>query len=310
MIYLAPLQGFTDFVYRKTYSEVFNGIDKFFIPYISVKNDQIIKKYIKEILPENNSQTIVIPQVLAKNSNEIIYMAEVLKHYNYKEINLNLGCPYPMVTNRGKGSGLLPHPEKIKAILSDFFEISDLKLSVKIRAGLLSEKEIEPIINVLNKFPLTEIIVHPRIATQLYKGKILGSAFQFVLGNSRNNVVYNGDIFSISDYQKIKQTFPNTKNWMLGRGILKNPFLPAEINEINFSTDEKCEKLEKFHRLIFETYLEILDNPGNALNKMKQFWIYFSFNFSDPRKVFKQIKKLKDIRSYQTETNTIFAKLH
>jgi len=310
MNYLAPIQGFTDYVYRKSYSEVFPGIDKFFIPYISVKNNEILKKYEKEILPQNNLQKIVIPQVLAKNENELLFLSKILDDFGYKEINLNLGCPYPMVTNREKGAGLLPHPEKIKRIIAHFFEKSNLKLSVKVRAGLNSSKEIESIIPVFNEFPLTEIIFHPRIAKQLYKGEIFDSAFEFALKNLKHKLVYNGDIFSLNEYNMRSQQFPETKNWMLGRGVLMNPFLPEEINQISFSADEKIERLKKFHQIIFEGYSKIMDNPGNVINKMTQFWSYFSCNFPNQKKVFKGIKKSRNTATYAQETQKAFLSLY
>ncbi len=308
-IYLAPLQGFTDFVYRKAYNEIFGGIDAFFIPYISVKNDQILKKYEKEILVENNPQNNVIPQVLANNADELLFLSKFLKEKGYNEINLNLGCPYPMVTNRGMGAGLLPHPEKLHQILSSFFENSNLKLSVKLRAGLISPNEIEQIIPVLNQFPLTEVIFHPRIAKQLYMGEIIDSAFDFAKTNLKHRLVYNGDIFSLANFHNRTQKFPETEHWMLGRGVLMNPFLPAEIKRIFYSEAEKQQKLEVFHKRIFELYTEKMDNDGNVLNKMKQFWIYFSYNFTGQHKVFKAIKKSNSLRKYRFEIQGIVGKL-
>jgi tRNA-dihydrouridine synthase len=310
MIYLAPIQGFTDFVYRKAYSQLFPEVDKYFIPYISVKNNQVLKKYEKEISLLNNPQKRVIPQVLAKNETELLFLAELLKETGYNEINLNLGCPFPMVTNRGKGAGILPYPEKLKTMLAVFYEKSDLKLSIKLRAGLVSPKEIEAIIPVLNDFPLTEIIFHPRIAKQLYKGEFNDDAFRFAVKNLKHKLVYNGDVFSLHDYNKRTQQFPEIENWMLGRGILMNPFLPAEINNISVSADEKIEKLKKFHQLIFEGYSETMDNTGNVLNKMKQFWSYFSFSFPNQKKVSKMIKKSKNMGEYNVASLKAFFSLY
>jgi tRNA-dihydrouridine synthase len=301
MIYLAPLQGFTDFVYRKAYSLVFSDVDAYFVPYVSIKDDGIPSKYVKEIVPENNTLQKVIPQVLVKTSEEILFLAERLKEYGYHEINLNLGCPYPMVTKREKGSGLLPHPEKLRIILTDYFENSGLKLSVKMRAGLISSDEIEPIISVLNEFPITEVIFHPRIAKQLYSGEILDEVFQLAVDKLKHPLIYNGDVFSVSDFQKRQQQFPQIENWMLGRGILMNPFLPSEIKGATFSGEERREKLTEFHRLMLDGYLNAMDNEGNALNKMQQFWIYFSYNFPNQKKVIKQIKKSKNMRKYKDE---------
>lgn len=305
-IYLAPLQGFTDFVYRKAFNEVFRSVDSFFIPYISVKNDSILKKYEKEILPGNNPQKCVIPQVLPQDATEMLYLAKVLADLGYTGINLNMGCPYPMVTNRGRGAGLLPHPDKMDEMLSAFFTKTTLKLSVKLRAGLYSDKEIEQVLPVLNRFPLTEIILHPRIAKQLYTGEIIEPAFQFAAENSRHQLVYNGDICSVADYMQKKGKFSGIENWMIGRGILMNPFLPGEIKGTFFSDVEKSEKRLRFHSVIFEEYQRTSDNPGNVLNKMKQFWIYFSMGFENPKKCYKLIKKANHLSAYSAAVKRIF----
>lgn len=302
VLYLAPLQGFTDFVYRKVYSEVFPWINAFFIPYISVKNNEVIKKYRKEVLPENNPQNRVVPQVLAADPDEMVFLAAFLADFGYKEINLNLGCPYPMVTNRGMGAGLLQNPEKIERIIAAFFEKSSLKLSVKLRAGLVSPFEIEKVIPVLNQFPLTEVILHPRIAKQLYEGEIIESAFQFSYENLQHRLVYNGDVNTVETILK----FPENEHFMLGRGILMNPFLPAEIKGIVLNEAEKREKLIVFHKQMLEEYLTVMDNPGNALNKMKQFWIYFCHNFDEPKKCLKKIDKSGNFNAFQLAITTNF----
>ena len=305
MIYLAPIQGFTDFVYRKAYSETFTGIDTYFIPYITIKNNRILKKYEKEISSENNLQKHVVPQVLVKNDFELLQLSDLLKECGYSEINLNLGCPYPMVTNRGKGAGLLPFPGRIEKLLSAFFKKTNLKLSVKIRLGLSDSAEVKQLIPVFNNYPLTEIIVHPRIASQMYSGDINEAVFSDVLQSCTHSLVYNGDIFSLPDYYQKKVCFEPVKNWMIGRGILMNPFLPAEINGESFSIEGKREKLVDFHNRIFESYSEICDNEGNTLNKMKQFWIYFIHCFSNSKKTFKNIKKAKSLNEYDAASTAI-----
>ncbi len=310
MIYLAPIQGFTDFIYRKAYATIFPEVDTFFIPYISLKNREILNKYKREILPENNPQKNVVPQVLAKNSSELQFLSHVLNDFGYKEINLNMGCPYPMVTNRTKGAGLLPDSDLVRTMLNDFFENNKIKLSIKLRAGLNAADEIKQLIPVLNEFPISEVIFHPRIAQQLYSGDIDLEAFNFVNSNLKQKLVYNGDIFSIDDYNNLQQQFPEINDWMLGRGILKNSFLPLEIKNISISEDDKIERLKTFHRLIFEGYSETMDNEGNVINKMKQFWSYFSFVFPNQKKTFKIIKKTKNISDLQSKTQALFLDLY
>ncbi len=305
-IYLAPLQGFTDAVYRKAYNEIFSGIDAYFIPYISVKNNQIIKKYEREILRENNPQLRVIPQVLAKNTDELLFLATHLEQEGYSEINLNLGCPYPMVTNRGKGAGLLPHPEKLDKMLEAYFRKSNPHLSIKMRAGLNSTEELGKVIAVLDNFPVSEIILHPRIAQQLYAGPIFEEAFKFASQNTNHKFAYNGDIFSVADFNRTKMLFPEISAFMIGRGVLQNPFLPGELKNEKFSDSEKDMKLANFHQLILKYYSEWMDNEGNVLNKMKQFWIYFGANFNDHEKRLKQIKKTRSLSEYTVEITRLF----
>lgn len=305
-ICLAPLQGFTDVVYRKAYSEVFTGVDTYFIPYISVKNNQILRKYEREILRINNLQTMVVPQVLAKDANELLFLADLLGKEGYSEINLNLGCPYPMVTNRGMGAGLLPQPEKLRTMLESYFQKSNLSLSVKMRAGINSTSELENVIAVLNDFPISEIILHPRVAKQLYSGPVFEEAFLFAYQNTRHKLVYNGNIFTVADFERIKMLFPETNRFMIGRGILQNPFLPSELKNEQILNDEKRTKLVEFHQLILKYYSEWMDNEGNTLNKMKQFWIYFGSNFKDQGKLLKRLKKIRSLSEYSAEINGLF----
>lgn len=298
MIYMAPLQGFTDYVYRESYAKVFNTVDAFFVPYISVKNNVMPNKYLREILPENNTQSRVVPQILAKDAGEFELLKNILIDQGYSEFNLNLGCPYPMVTNRGKGSGLLPFPEEIYKILDHFYSSTKGELSVKLRAGFKSADELNDVTEVLNQFPLKEVILHARVAGQLYSGEIDEQAFQYATLNLKHKLVYNGDIFSIQDYLDRQNKFKIVDTWMLGRGILMNPLLPHEIKGIQFSPRERFDLLNTFHQTMLKRYLEVMDNEGNALNKMKQFWIYFSYCFPNQRKVLKHIKKVKSLNKY------------
>ena len=295
MIYLAPIQGFTDYIFRKTYSEVFEGVDAYFVPYITVQSSEILRKYEREILPENNLQEKVVPQILAKDESEVGFLLSVLKSYGYSEVNLNMGCPYPMVTNRGRGAALLEKPEVLREILAYAFSEFNLKLSVKLRAGMTEPDQIQQIIPVLNEFPLKEVILHPRVAKQLYKGEIFELAFETATRQLEHQLVYNGDIFTLEDFQQRSVQFSEISDWMLGRGVLMNLFLPAEIKGSRFSEEEKRGRLLQFHKTILDLHLQHADNPGNALNKLKQFWIYFSHHFTDKAKIYKKMRKLKKV---------------
>ncbi|WP_340113301.1 tRNA dihydrouridine synthase [Maribellus mangrovi] len=301
MIYLAPIQGFTDYVYRKAYANIFSGVDAFFIPYITAPNDKLLKKYEREIRPENNLYGRCVPQLLFRDVQELYFLISVVKDHGYSEANLNLGCPYPMVTNRGRGAALLANPNELRSILDGFFRHFKLKLSVKLRAGLKSPDELKAIIQVLNDYPASEIILHARVAQQLYKGPINDEAFQLAVARSEHPVVYNGDIFSVEAFESRSDKFADVSDWMLGRGILMNAFLPAEIKGKRFTEEEKRTILHEFHDEIVEAYLQTADNEGNAVNKLRQCWIYFSHHFDDQSRVFKKIKKSKSLNDIKRE---------
>lgn len=301
MIYLAPIQGFTDYIYRKVYASIFSGVDAFFIPYITTPNEKLLKKYEREIRPENNLYGRCVPQLLIRDEKELNFLASVVKDHGYSEVNLNLGCPYPMVTNRGRGAALLAIPNELRSILDGFFQHFKLKLSVKLRAGLKSPDELDAIIEVLNDYPVSEIILHARIAQQLYKGTINDAAFQMAVKRSEHPMVYNGDIFSVETFESRSAQFTDVSDWMLGRGVLMNAFLPAEIKGKRFTEEEKRTILLEFHERILEAYLQAADNEGNAVNKHRQFWIYFSHHFDDQARIFKKIKKSKNINDVKRE---------
>lgn len=293
MIYLAPLQGFTDCIFRQAYASVFAGIDRFFIPYIALQQGEILRKYDREVFPENNNQKLVVPQILAGDEQEARVLMIHLKNYGYSAVNLNLGCPYPMVTNRGRGAALLQKPAKLAKILEAVFSDFGMMISVKLRAGLHRPDELEQIVPVLNEFPLSEVILHARTAKQLYKGALCDPALAFAAATLKHSLVFNGDVFSRDDFRRRAAQFPAVKHWMLGRGVLMNAFLPAQLQGTVFTEAEKRAKLQHFHALVWEAHLRNADNAGNALNKLKQFWQYFSHHFLNQGRVYKSIKKLK-----------------
>ena len=305
-ISFAPLQGFSDYVYRSLFSEIFPGVDEFYIPYITLQSDGTLRKsHLREIAPENNKEPKVIPQILAGNAEEFLFLAQLLEKKGYSEINLNLGCPYPMVAKRGKGSGLLPTPYKIRAMLERSIPLLDSSLSIKMRSGYFEENEFIKVLEVLNTFPLKKIIFHPRTGKQLYKGEANVSLFNEALKRSKHPLSYNGDIFTKPDFEQLKARYPNLNDIMIGRGILSNPFLPAEIKGILIQED-KTDLLYQFHNRIFEKHHSLQEGDSHILNKMLSFWEYLSHSFQNPHKVYKLIKKAKNRKKYEAAVHEIF----
>lgn len=308
ILYQAPLQGFTDFTWRKTFKEVYGGVTKFYIPYLSFgKGREIKKSQIKEVLPENNQGMQAIPQVLFSDALELMELTSILAGYGHREINLNLGCPYPMATNRGRGAAWLEKPQALREVLGQLFEkYPDVKFSVKLRAGMANSENNLSIFEVLNGFVLEEIIFHPRTASQMYTGKADAQLFARALPMVKHPMVYNGDIFSLEDLQQLKALLPAQHHWMTGRGLLMNPSLALQINGQEMDEATNKQKLKAFHDHLMEQYSERLQGSGHLLAKMNQFWVYFSESFENPHKAMKMVKKAGSVIKYNAAVAEIF----
>lgn len=303
------MHGVTDYYFRNVYATYFTGIDLAISPFIDLLPGQSVKKsQIRGLLQENNERMPVIPQIMGNVADDFIFLATYLHDLGYDHINWNLGCPYRMVVKRKRGAGLLPHPELIEAFLEKVIPAIPAKLSIKLRLGLNSADEIEHVIPVLNRYPLTDVTIHPRIATQLYDGDVDMDAFERSAAQLNAPIVYNGDIVAVEGFQALRQRFPDINRWMIGRGVIRNPFLPALLKGVTIAADRQFEIFVEYHQALFETVTQVMAGPGHLLNKMKEYWSAFSESFENGRKVFKLIKKVNSVPAFQRATDEIFQK--
>jgi len=307
-IYQAPLQGFTDFTFRKVFSEVFGGVDKYFIPYLSFgKGREIKKSSLKEVFPENNAAQPVVPQVLFSDVNELFDLVTILVKHGYPEINLNLGCPYPMATNKGRGAAWLEKPEALHETLRQLYgQGLQVNFSVKMRVGMTNDQDFRVIADVLNQFPLTEVIFHPRTASQMYDGKANPLLFADAMSLINHPLVYNGDLFSVTDFQELQTLLPEQNSWMIGRGLLIDPALSMKLKGHVFDSKELVRRKKEFHDRLLESYSARLEGSGHLLMKMNQFWTYFSESFENPHKTMKLVKKSGSLLKYNAAVTEIF----
>jgi len=305
IISLAPIQGITDFRFRRCFNEHFGGVDKYYAPYIRMEKEmKIPKSRIRDIAPGNNQFVQLVPQIMSNKAEEMLFLAAFLEDQGYKEMNWNLGCPYSMVTKRQLGAGLLPHPEIVNDLLAEVVPKIKIRLSVKLRLGLEDQQDLQKLLPVLNEFSLEEIIIHPRIGKQLYKGKADRDVFERLLPYCDHPVAYNGDLVDTIDIQACQSRFPDVKHFMIGRALITNPFLAEDIAELEISAKTKVERFNRFHDCLVEEYLSALSGPSHFLNKMRGFWEYFSLSFTNSHKVFKRIKKATSLDKYYLAVRT------
>ena len=298
-LYMAPLKGFTDHTFRKMYTAHFGGFDWALAPFISSKRDhKFKKKYIKDILPENNTHVQVIPQILGNDSKDFIALAEYIFDWGHTTVNWNLGCPFPMVANKGRGAGLLPHTDRIHQFLDEVLSRIKGLMSIKLRLGWKTNEDLFRLTEIFNEYPLESLIIHPRTGIQRYEGSVDYESFEKCLEMLDLPIVYNGDIKTVSDFSTLSENYPSVKKWMIGRGCLENPFLSQGIKCPNSVITDKNKKMKGFHHALVEGYQDVLDGPSHVLNKMKGFWQYFSIPFSGNKKQLKAIKKAQTIDQY------------
>mgnify|MGYP003616861423 FL=1 len=304
----SPLQGFTDFRFRNAFHKHFGGIDTFYSPYIKLNGKLVVKgSYERDILPENNTTLEVIPQIITNDAEEFLFVAKYVQQFGYKELNWNLGCPYPMVAKCGMGSGLIKNTDQIEHILKRVHNETDIIVSMKMRMGYENPTEILDVFPILEQYPIKNIAIHARIGKQLYKGGVDLDSFQKCLDTSKQKIYYNGDITSVTKFNELQERFPSIDHWMIGRGLIADPFLPSMIkNNTTEYPKNKLEIFEAFHDEIYQEYDAYLSGPTPIRMKMLGFWEYFSESFSNPQKTFKKIKKAGNSKNYEIAVKEIF----
>ncbi|MES2588822.1 MAG: tRNA-dihydrouridine synthase family protein [Bacteroidota bacterium] len=303
----SPLQGFTDFRFRNAFNHYFGGIDTFYSPYIRLNGKFEVKaSYERDLLPKNNNTLEVIPQIITNDADEFLFVSKYVQNLGYKELNWNLGCPYPMVTKRCMGSGLISDWERIDEILNKVHQESDILVSMKMRMGYENPTEILKVLPILEKYPLKNIAIHARIGKQLYKGGVDLDAFQVCLDNTKQKLYYNGDITSVKQFRMMKERFPSLDHWMIGRGLIADPFLPQMIkNDTTEYPENRMEIFSDFHDTLYNDYESALSGSSHVLVKMESFWEYFATSFPNPHKTFKKIKKAKSFIAYREAVRSI-----
>ncbi len=297
-----PLQGFTDDVFRLVHHQIFGGVDEYFGPYIRLEAHKKPKaSQVRDIESTYNQQINYIPQILSSSAELIIHQINKLQQLGFATINWNLGCPYPMVTKRNMGSGLLNQPIYVKEILHQIFSNTKVRLSIKCRLGLEDDKEIYKQLEVFNEFDLEEVIIHARTAKQMYKGQADPEKLLPLIQKSKHPIAYNGDICSVEDFNRIAGFFEDHINhFMLGRGLIANPALAMHIKGIKGERDSFMD----FHDLLIEKYLKKYQEH-QLLKKMQAFWEYFGLRYIEEKKKLKKIKKAKKWEAYLEASHQI-----
>lgn len=303
---LAPIRGVTNFIYRNSLIATFGGADSALAPYIVTKSSGELNQRQLEDVDATRNALPTTAQVLTKEVDQFLHAAHFYKDLGVKKINLNMGCPYPMVANRTKGSGLLLHPKRVEKLLTEIKKKCPMEFTVKIRLGREDSSEIKEIIPIINDLEINDFTIHARLGKQIYKGVVDVESFKDCLPLLNTTPCYNGDIKTVADFEKMKKDLPSIKRWMIGRGVLSNPALLAQIKGQSFTEAQYKDKLIIFHQMLTAGYLELDNAKSDFLAKMRGHWVYLRDVFENDHKVYKKIKKARSIEHYNDAISWIF----
>lgn len=306
-IHFAPLQGYTEVFYRNAHAACFGGVDTYYTPFVRLEKGSFRRRDVRGIEPENNLVPHLIPQLIAPTFEKAETILKLFIEKGYEEVDINLGCPFPMLAKRHNGSGILPYPEEVKELLRLVTEYPQIKFSIKMRLGWENTEECLHLAPIINELSLQHVTVHPRLGKQQYKGEVDLEGFTAFQEVCKLPLIYNGDIHSVEDIQRIQDQFPTLTGIMIGRGLLANPALALEYKEgRKLTADEMREKVRSMHKSVYNQYAEQLEGgDGQLLDKMKTFWEYLMPEAD--RKLLKAIHKSSNISKYNQAVAAFFS---
>ncbi len=303
-LYFAPLEGFTDAVYRRVHHAVFGGVEKYFTPFISPSRSlSFTSRQQADFSPGENAGVPVVPQILANNPAYFLDMARLLRDAGYSEVNLNLGCPSGTVTAKGKGAGMLRDPDALSRFLDEAYAKAPLPISLKTRIGCDSLEEWPRLLNIFTRYPVSEWILHPRTCREFYHGAPHRELYRQAVEAAPFPVFYNGDLLCEADCRKFAETCRAGAGWMLGRGLLTNPALARTLRGGERLT---MDSLRAFHDRLYYEYLKTW--PEHAVvGRMHGLMGYMLYAVDCPSAIRRALRKAATAEEYTDAAARMFA---
>lgn len=297
-IHFAPLQGYTDWIYRNNFARFFGGADAYYTPFIRLEPGHAFRnRDLRDMNPANNSVPLLIPQILPGNADELRELTRLVASNGYQRIDINLGCPFPLIAGKKKGAGMLPYPELVKETLSPIEEFPDIRFSVKMRLGWKNAGEAHNLLSIINNLRLDYVSLHARIGIQQYKGSPDYNSFSRFYQACEHPVFYNGDLKSTEEIHQVFQEYQRLRGVLVGRGLLSSPWMAADFykNETKPEAERK-KQVYAFHEALLNDYKNYLQGESQLLNKMKTLWDYLLPDTD--RKIIKKIRKATRLSDY------------
>lgn len=301
--YSAPMEGITGCEFRSLHERFFPGADRYYLPFLTPTREHILTpRQLRELAPDGKAHKSWVPQLLTASAEDFLWAAERLGELGYGEVNLNLGCPSGTVVSKGKGAGMLRDPDTLDAFFDTVFSRCPIQISVKTRLGLEQPEEYDRLLPVFLRYPICELILHPRTRRQMYKGSVHRLYFDRTQAAWKGALCYNGDLFTLDALDAFLNAQPQLHAVMLGRGLLTDPGLLTKHRGGTVTG----EQLRQFHEALCAAYLERLHPNQAVLPKMKELWFYLCRSFDGGQAAFRKLRKITRWTDFYALTRQIF----
>lgn len=305
-LHMAPLQGYTEVEYRRAWRDVYGCSDVImYTPFVRVEHGEVCRRTMRDVMSELNAPEGVVPQIIVGSEAEFDMLSKTLKDSGFSRIDINMGCPFTPQLKRSRGAASVCNIPLIRSIASRIEADSDCVYSVKMRAGLTDHSQWREAVEILNDVPLSHITMHPRIASDQYRGKARHDVFAEFASLCRHRTVYNGDISEPSQIHNIIEEIGGVHGVMAGRGLLSRPSLFAEYTQgAEWTETERVQAILRLHsryRMLLEKRIQGGDHQ--LLGKLKPFWEYLENSIG--RKSWKAIHKASGLAAYEAAVRTI-----
>lgn len=323
-LYMAPLEGITGYIFRNALAAHFGeGIDKYFTPFFMPHEKRAFSdKELREILPGNNTGISLVPQIMTNDADDFTRLKNEFRALGYTEVNINFGCPSRTVASKKRGAGALEDVDRLDRFFDAVYAKPDGEISVKTRLGVSNPEEFTQILKVYSKYPIKELIIHPRVLKEQYGGTVHRDIFMSTYESYSGTLCYNGDIVSTQDYEGLLEdltgVFENAQkatksigsnmrpvNVMIGRGILRNPGL---IREIATGRAACNYEIEAFMSQLADDYSRVFSGQTPVLFKLKEIWNFLRDRYPEEEKTIKKLLKSRTMSEYKMYEKAILGR--
>ncbi|MDA7891548.1 tRNA-dihydrouridine synthase family protein [Akkermansiaceae bacterium] len=282
-LFLAPMQDVTDLPFLRTIAS-FGGADLYVTEYFRVHIHSRLDPYILRSITENPTGRPIIAQMIGQDASELARTACDLKNHPIAGIDLNLGCPAPVVYRKNAGGGLLRHPDQVHEILGRLREAcSETTFTVKTRVGFESEEEFDQLLEIFKSHDIDLLTIHGRTVKERYQTPVHDDRVAHAVRSLGCPVIANGNVVNCqTGLAYLKST--EAAGLMIGRGAIRNPWIFEQLRcatsgrEIPKVTGRMI--LEYITKLYDETAREIPEFVEDRhVQKMKKYLIYISQGF-------------------------------